>query len=41
MSIKIGYCPLCDEEFEFETDNVSEHCPKCGHHLNLSERKDS
>ena len=32
---KVGYCPLCDTEFHFETDDSMAKCPICGHHLSL------
>ena len=35
MSKKIGYCPVCDVEVTFNTDNSFGKCPMCGHHLAL------
>ena len=37
MGKKVGYCPLCNREFEFITNNCLGHCPECGHHLALHE----
>lgn len=39
MSKKIGYCPICDSEFNFNTDGSMANCPICGHHLSLCETK--
>lgn len=35
MSKKIGYCPICDIELPFETNDSFGHCIVCGHHLSL------
>ncbi len=35
MGKKTGYCPLCDKEFLFDTNDRMGNCPECGHHLNL------
>ena len=38
---KVGYCPLCDAEFTFNTDDSMGKCPVCGHHLALHSAKET
>ena len=38
---KVGYCPLCDAEFTFNTNDSMEKCPVCGHHLVLHSAKEA
>lgn len=40
MKTKIGYCPVCDEEFIVYSDCVMCSCPYCGHHMMLHDGDD-
>lgn len=41
MSKKNGYCPICDIELPFETNDSFGHCIVCGHHLSLLTQEES
>lgn len=34
---KFAYCPICDKEMFFYTEDTMARCPICNHHLNLHE----
>ena len=36
----LGYCPLCDKEFEMRTESNHGRCPECGHRLSLHKEYD-
>ena len=37
MSNKTGYCPVCQQHFEFNIDGYFGYCPKCAHSLVLND----